>query len=209
MKSSFLPRPLRQAALLGLAAAALLCAGGVSAQTAPFTYQVINNTLSGGDLNFPVTDDLTFTNLLVTETFTGGSIVTLPLADLDTGAVAEESSAFTFDGTRGPLQSAILTGKLDNGLLPGATQVLNLQTLPNGPITTQLVATNFSTNLLAPSQGGVGVGQFTLLFNGSPFLGPVTISAAPVPEASATVSFGLLALGLGGLIVMRRRRTAE
>jgi len=210
VKSLFLPRPLRQAARLGLAAAAFLYAGAASAQTAPFSYQVINDTLAGGDPNSPVTDDLTFTNLLVTETFSGGSTLTLPLADLDTGLIVEETSAFTFDGSRGSLLSAILTGRLDNGLLPGSTQTLTLQTTPNGPLTTQLVATNFSTNLLAPSQGGVGVGQFSLLFNGSPFLGPVEITASPVPEASTVVSMGLmLALGLGGLVVARRRRTAE
>lgn len=216
MKSSSLPRSLRQAALLGLAAAALLCAGGASAQTAPFTFQVTNLTnvtnggmFQGGSPDFPVTDDLTFTNLLVTETFSGGSTLTLPLADLDTGTIAEETSSFTFDGSRGSLLSAILTGRLDNGLLPGGTQTLNLQPVPNGPVSTQLVATSFSASLLGPATSGVGVGQFTLLFNGNPFLAPVTINASPVPEASTVVSMGLmLALGLGALVAARRRRTA-
>ena len=202
-------RALRQATLLGLAAAALLGARSASAQAAPFTYQVTNETLSGGDPAFPVTDDLTFTNLLVTETFSGGGTVTLPLSDLDTGLIAEETAPFTFDGSLGSLQSAVLTGTLDNGLLPGGTQTLSFQTALGGPVTPQLVATNFSASLLGPATGGVGVGQFALLFNGNPFLGPVTINAAPVPEASTTVSLGLmLALGLGGLMAARRRHSA-
>lgn len=209
MKSIFLPMPLRRVALLGLAAAALLCAHSASAQAAPFTYQVVNDTFSGGDPNFPVTDDLTFTNLLITETFSSGSTLLLPLADLDTGVIVEESNPFIFDGSLGSLQSVILTGRLDNGLLPGSTQTLNLQTTFGGPITPQLVTTNFSASLLGPTTSGVGVGQFALLFNGNPFLPVVTINAAPVPEASTVISMGLmLALGLGALSVTRRRTVA-
>jgi hypothetical protein len=36
----------------------------------------------------------------------------------------------------------------------------------------------------------------------------ITITASPVPEASTTVSLGLLALGLGGLVVAGKRRKA-
>lgn len=209
MKSSTLCQSFRQAALLGLAAAACLCAGSVSAQTAPFTYQVINNTFSGGDPNFPVTDDLTFTNLLVTETFGDGSVTPLSLADLDTGVIAEETSPFSFDGSHGFLKSAILTGTLYNGLLPSSTLDLTLQQTPGGLPAVQTVSTAFSADLLQPSQPGIGVGQFDLLFNGNPFLAPVQINAAPVPEASTMVSMSvLLMLGLGGLLAARRRTPA-
>lgn len=237
MKSSFLPRPLRQAALLGLAAAALLCAGGASAQTQPLAFQVTNLTFSGGGPLFPVTDDLTFNNLLLTENFSDGTMATLTLNDpngaaqttLDSGPTDLISNGFSFvDGTGRILSSATLTGTLGISGFP-ATPILavDVETAPVDP--TQIRPSNtflnaaFSSTLTFPAgagmqtPGGIGVGQFGLVANnaGTNFpaiLLPATIYATtnPVPEASTVLSMGLmLALGLGGLAVTRRRRTAE
>lgn len=236
MKSSSLRRPLRHAALLGLAAAALLCARGASAQTAPLAFQVTNHTASGGDPLFSVTDDLTFNNLVLTESFSDGTMTTLTLSDpngvttntLDTGPTDLVSSGFSFVNSAGfALSSATLTGNLGISGFPSAPILaVDVETVPVD--TTQTRPANtflnsaFSSTLSfpggagGPALAGVGIGQFTLVSN-SPaanypgiFTGTIFASAAPVPEASTVVSMALmLALGLGGLVVTRRRRAAK
>ena len=210
MKISYL----RQAALLGLAAAAFLGAGSASAQTAssPFNFQVTNNTLSGGDPTFSVTDDLTLTNLQLTENFADMTSLVVPLSDLDTSG-PDEQTPFDFAGAlgHGGLSSTILSGDLAiSGFLPSSTLDLTLQpTLDPASQYTQTVQTHFSTILGAPNVTGVAVGQFSLLFGNDPVvITPITVAA--VPEASTVVSMGvMLALGLGLLAVSRRRRTVN
>jgi len=239
VKSSFLRWPLRQAAWLGLAAAALLCAGSASAQTQPLAFQVINLTL-GGDPDFPVTDDLTFNNLLLTESFSDGTTATLTLSDpsnltgatqntLDTGPTDLISSGFSLvNSAGGTLSSATLTGTLGISGFP-ATPILavDLETTPvdqNGPprLPNTFLNAAFSSTLTfpefagAPAPSGIGIGQFSLVSNDPShnyppiFIGTINATTNPVPEASTTVSLGLmLALGLGALVVTRRRRAAN
>ena len=204
---------LRQAALLGLAAAALLGAGSASAQSAPspFNFQVLNNTLSGGDPTFPVTDDVTFTNLQLTENFKDMTSLVVPLSDLDTGAF-DLQTPYDFAGAlgHGGLSSAILSGQLSFSGFP-LTNTLDLTLQPGLDPATQVpqtVSTHFSTVLGTPNVSGVAVGTFNLLFgNDAIVTTPITVAA--VPEASTVVSMGLmLALGLGVLVASRRRRTA-
>jgi MYXO-CTERM domain-containing protein len=218
MKSSFLSHALRQAALLGLAAAAFLCAGAASAQTAPYTFQVTNGTLSGGAPIESVTDDLTFNNLVLTEMFSDGFSFPISMGSLDTATFFAEIPATLLDPIHGALSSAVLTGTLGiDGFPPANVLDVTLQQTPGGPTTDQFIRTAFSTTLStspfssAPA-GSISVGQFSLLAGGNPLLGaaPTEIIVAPaVPEASTVVSMGaMLALGLVGLIVTRRRRSA-
>lgn len=234
MKSSFLRRPRSRAALLGLAAAALLCAGGASAQTQPFAFQVTNRTFSGGDPLFPVTDDLTFNNLVLTETFSDNTTATLTLNDpsgtpqttLDSGPTDLISSGFSFvDGAGRILSSATLTGTLGISGFP-ATSILpvDVETAPIDPNQIRPANTflnaafsstlTFPTNAGSQPPGGIGIGQFSLVANNpgvnfpAILVGTINATPNPVPEASTIVSMGLmLVLGLGGLIVTRRRRS--
>ncbi len=196
---------LRQAALLGVAVVALLGAGRASAD--PYTYEVDNYTFSGGDPVHPVIDDLTFNNLLITETYTDGFMQTSALGSLNTADISVFSSATLGAPGHGLLSSAILTGQLGIDSFP-ATSILDISTqyAPGGPITDQYVFTSFSASLFGPATSGVSVGQFTLLNNNDPVLAPTEIRLTPVPEASSAVTLGLLVmLGLGGLTVSRRR----
>jgi MYXO-CTERM domain-containing protein len=210
---------LRQAALLGLAAAAILGGGSASAQTAPspFNFQLTNQTNNFiGDPTFSVTDDLTFTNLQLTENFADMTSLVVPLSNLDTGGL-DEQTPFDFAGAvgHGGLSSTILSGDLAiTGFLPSSTLDLTLQpTLDPTSQYTQTVQTHFSTTLGAPNVTGVAVGQFSLLFGTGNSADPVVITpitVAAVPEASTVVSMGvMLALGLGLLAVSRRRRTVS
>jgi len=220
VKSSYLRRPLRQAALLGLAAAALLCAHGASAQAlSGFNFQVTNATASAGDPVESVNDPLTFNNLVLTETFSDGFSTPISLSSLDTGKISEEAPATLTDSTGGTLTSAVLSGTLGrDGFLPTSVLEVSLQQTIGGPLVDQFISSAFTTNLsfspfsTAPA-GAISVGQFSLSSAGDPFLksAPTEILVAPaVPEASTVVSMGLmLALGLGGLAATRRRRTAK
>ncbi len=205
---------LRQAALLGLVAAAILSAGSASAQTAssPFNFQILNYTASNGDPTFSVTDDLTFANLQLTENFNDSTSLVLPLADLpsilDTSGPDLETP-YDLAGAldHGGLRSTILSGDLSiTGFPLTNTLDLTLQpTLDPASQTPQTVNTHFSTVLGTPNVSGVAVGQFSLLFGNDPLVTtPITVAA--VPEASTVLSMGLmLALGLGVLVASRRR----
>lgn len=219
MKSLSLRWPLGPSTLIGFAAAAFLCAAGASAQSAPYTFQVTNGTLSGGAPVECVTDDLTFNNLLLTETFSDGFSIPIFLGSLDTGTYFTETPANLLNPVHGALSMAVLSGTLGIDGFP-ATSVLNvtLQQTPGGPLTSQYIGTAFSTTLsLSPFSsapaGSISVGQFSLLAGGNPLLNsaPTEIIVTPaVPEASTVVSLGLLlALGLGGLVVTRRRADAK
>lgn len=212
MRLSFrLARPLVP---LALVAAATLCAGPASAQ---FSYQVINSTFSGGDPALPVTDDVTFSNLQIFESFSDGysNFVTLPQTSLDTAALFFNTDPFANpDPTHGSLTSALLTGTIGfDGFLPSNTLDLTLQpTLDPASQVSKTVSTSFSTSLFGPAAPGatVGVGQFSLLNGSGDPVQTVNINVAPVPEASTMVSLGLMvALSLGGLSIARRRRAAQ
>ncbi len=209
--------PLRRALPLALLGALGVCAAPAFAQTAPaspFNYQIANSTLSGGDPVYSVTDDLTFNNLNLTETFSDGFSSTTSLGSLTTAALDLQSPATLLDPTHGALSSSVLTGTLGVDTFPFSS-VLNVTTqqAPGGPTTDQMVSAYFSTTLYgAAPQGSIGVGQFSLLAGNDPLFNaaPTEIGAAPVPEASTTVSLGLmLALGLGVLVARRRAARAQ
>ena len=195
---------LRLACGAAVAGAGLLPASGAFAQTTPASYyfQVENDTLSGGDPIFSVTDDLVFSNLQINEVFTGGFSQTISLASLTTLKIDPVTSAVTGGdeqsntfSTSSPLTSAVLTGSIGNG----PAQTVNLQTAIGGPVTQQYVSSTFSASLFGPAQTGTALGTFGLL-DGN------IVTPAAVPEASTTVSLGLLLLlGLGALAVSRRR----
>ena len=187
--------------VLAAAGAALLSASGASAQTAPPSYyfQVENDTLSAGDPVYSVTDDLTFSNLQINEVFAGGFAQTILLGSLDTSTIDAHTNTFT---SSAGLTSATLTGSIGSG----PAQTINTATTFGGPTTPQYVLSTFSANLFGPVPNGPALGQFSLI-SGNDVVSTVNIVApAAVPEASTTVSLGLLlALGLGALAVTRRR----
>ncbi len=188
-----------------VAAAGLLSAPGAFAQSAPtsFFFQVENDTLSGGDPVFSVTDNLTFSNLQINEVFTGGFSQTILLGSLDTNTLDVFSNTFS---TSSPLTSAVLTGSIGSG----PAQFVNTQTTIGGPVTPQYVSSKFSASLFGPAQTGTALGMFSLVDGSNNVVSTVNILApAAVPEASTTVSLGvLLALGLGALAVSHRRAAA-
>ena len=193
--------------LLGLAVAgaALLPASGAFAQTtsAPFYFSVENDTANvNGNPLYSVTDSLTFTNLQINEGFANGFSQTIFLPDLDTNLVAEPSDTMA---SSSPLTSAVLTGTL-NGLAPGSTITANLENSIGGSISPFNIFSNFSADLFNPTTPAIGLGQFALVSGSNVTDVTIGANAAPVPEASTTVSLGLLmALGLGALVVTRRR----
>lgn len=225
MKTAFL----LSRTLVGLAAAgaALLSAGSATAQTAtPFYAFVVNNYTSSGGTAFPVQDSVNFASTQVNEVFADGFTQSLSFQDFYgdplgtiTAQDAVPSSLQTSssaggvysDPVHGALSSATLTGNLVfPGFSPTSTLFLTVQTDAAGDTIQQNVFTPFSASLFGPASSGVAVGTFSLLNLGSGQATQVTIDAAPVPaavpEASTTVSLGLLlALGLGALAVTRRR----
>ncbi len=225
MKTAFL----LSHALLGLAAAGttLLFTGSASAQTpTPFYAFVVNNYTSSSGTAFPVQDSVNFASTQVNEVFADGFTQSLSLQDAygdSAGTVTAQdivpSSLQTFssaggvffDPTHGTLSSATLTGNLVfPGFFPTHTLSLTVQTDAAGDTVQQNVFTPFSASLFGPASSGVAIGTFSLLNLGSGQGTQVTIDAAPVPaavpEASTTVSLGLLlVLGVGALAVTRRR----
>ena len=202
---------------LGLVGASLLCLG-TAASAQQHSYQVVNDTLSGGGTAFPVTDDLTFTNLHLTDTFADGFSSAVTLRDftgagqstLDTGVLELNSGLFTYPNPQhGALKSAALTGDLTiSGLLPNpdGTLTLTLQpTLDPASQYVQEVLTNFSATLFgaAPTTGGVGVGEFSAVDASNNVLATTGIYATAVPEPGA---FAVLGAGVLALLPFARRR---
>ncbi len=216
--------------LLGLAAAgaALLSASGASAQTTAspyYAFTVSDLTSFTGGPTYPVLDSVSFGAMQVTETFADG--FTQPLAMPDAGAGDMTPSSLLMltptagggysDAVHGALTSAVLTGTLAYpGITPDGTGTLSLTVQPTSdPNNTfqQAVYTPFSASLLEPASTGLAIGTFSLMNLGSSQGTTVNIDAAlvpaAVPEASTNISLGLLlALGLGGVAVARRKRTA-
>ncbi len=227
MKTAFLLPRSRVLTSLAAAGAALLSVGAASAQTAtPFYAFVVNNYTSSSGTAFPVQDSVNFASTQVNEVFADGFTQSLFLQDAygdPTGTVTAQDSVpsslqtFSFgnggyaDPTHGALTSATLTGTMVfPGFVPTSTLSLTVQTDAAGDTIQQNVFSPFSASLFGPASSGVAIGTFSLLNLGSGQGTQVTINAAPVPaavpEASTTVSLGLLlVLGLGALAVTRRR----
>jgi len=205
MKSMLSPFAFRSLLGLAVAGAALLPATGAFAQatSTPFYFNIENDTANvNGNPLYSVTDSLAFTNLQINEGFANGFSQTIFLPDLDTTTIAEPSNTMA---SSSPLTSAVLTGTL-NGLAPGSTVTANLENSIGGSVSPFNISSSFSADLFNPTTPAIGLGQFALISGNN--ITDVTIGAAPaaVPEASTTISLGLLmALGLGGIVVARRR----
>lgn len=210
---------------LAVAGAALLSAPAASAQTSPYySFNVANLTQTLGDPVYSVYDSLTFGSVQVNEAFADGFMQTIGLPNVENqDSKLSSAQVFTTSATggysdpiHGLLTSAVLTGTLAYpGISPDGSGKLNLQILtdPNGTTTNQSVFTPFTASLLDPNPTGIAAGTFSLRdIAGSPVKSVDIIlspAAAPVPEASTTVSMGLLlALGLGGVAVARRKRVS-
>lgn len=221
--------------LLGLAVTgvALLSASGASAQTpSPFYAFMVNNlTSSNGGPVYSVFDSVDFNSLAVNEAFADGFTQSLSLPTLQTQDT-ERSSAQVFttgpggftDPVHGALTSAVLTGSLAfPGISPDGTGTIRLTVLPSADPSAvsyqQLAYTSFSADLFGANPTGIAVGTFKLenisagTATGSGIVNSVNIDITPVPaavpEASTSISLGLLLmLGLGGAVIARRKRTA-
>ncbi len=188
-------------ALTGL----FLALPAVPAQAGFIAFQVLNFTLSGGDATYPITSDVTFNNLSLTETFRDDSRATVPLRDfggvvrttLDTNQLALESAPIlATGGARGDLISTTLTGTFS---------VTDIQFTPTfgGPRTSVTVLPTFSATLTGFSPDAVlivarGPGGATY------GAGALSILATAVPEPS---SLALMIVGAGvGLLTVGPRR---
>ena len=92
----------------------------------------------------------------------------------------------------------------ETGLSPATVLSLTID-----PTTT---ATGFTaaSATFDPTDAFFSLGNVTFASAGSKVVLDYTTTAAPVPEASTTVSFGLLlALGMGGLVLAARRKAAS
>ncbi len=216
--------------LLGLAIAgiALLSASGASAQTTASPYYAFTVSDLTGFTNgptYPVSDSVNFNAMQVTETFADGFTQPLAMPDAGAGDVTPSSLFLLtptagggyFDATHGVLTSAVLTGTMAfPGITPDGTGTLSLTVQPTSdPNNTfqQAVYTPFSASLLGPAPTGLAIGTFSLMNLGSSQGTTVDIDAAlvpaAVPEASTNISLGLLLmLGLSGVVIARRKRTA-
>lgn len=215
-------------ALIGLTVvgATLLSAGSASAQSGtPFYAFVVSNlTESNGSLAYPVYDSVTFAATQITEVFTDGYTTSFAIGDAQNSVQAMDTQASSlmtslpgagyFDPIHGALTNATLTGTLTfPGFFPTGTLPMDILTDAAGDQTVQNVFTPFSASLFGAAPTGVPVGTFSLMNLGSSAGTTVNIDATPVPaavpEASTTVSLGLLLiLGLGASAIARRRSAA-
>lgn len=203
--------------LLPLVTAAAISVVGVSAQ-AQFPVQVTNFMFSGGDPVFPITNDVTFQNLLLTENFADSTSTTLALFDpadpthtatdmLDTGVLNLETDPLPglSSPTHGSLTSFVLTGNYDLTNLDIATQF-------GGPTTNVDVNQAFTASLFpfqsptaetlinaidARSGAAYGAGTLALLS---------TTTGSVVPEPSAAAVGAVCLAGLAGTFVRNARR---
>ena len=118
------------------------------------------------------------------------------VTDTDTGG-ANSGSTFTYHLSLPSAAETYFMQQLNSNVNPA-----------HGDTTTTPNYTNLRLVMTAADPNNPdGVASFGGSTNGSPELTFTTVAA--VPEASTTVSLGvLLALGLGGLAIARRRRTA-
>ena len=213
-------------ALIGLAVAggALLAATGASAQTSTPFYAFVVNDLTAAptfDPVYTVYDSVNFSAVQVNEVFADNftqsfTFPTLGAQDLAPSSLQTLTSlpgGGYADPAHGVLTSATLTGTLSfPGIAPDGSGNLLVTVQPTADPNSQyqeLVSTSFSASLFGAASTGVPIGTFSLMNLGSGQGTTVSIDAAPVPEASTTVSLGLLlALGVGSLVIARRKRSA-
>ena len=219
MKTASLLFSLRAFAGLAVAGAALLSAGGASAQTPFYSFNVNNLTSSNGDPVYSVYDAVTFSSVQINEVFADSYAQSIGLPSVQTTDLMQSSTqVFTTAGgvysdpVHGALTSATLTGTMTfPGFSPANTLMLTIQPSvdPNSQYQ-QSVFTPFTASLFGAAPSGIAIGTFSLLNTSTGQGTQVNIDALPVPaavpEASTTVSLGLLlAFGFGALAVSRRR----
>lgn len=184
----------------------------LSAQ-AQVSYQVTNFTFSGGDPIFPITDDVTFSSLVLTETFQDATTQAIPLYDpadpaqtptatLNTSVFNLVSNSFVFnDPLHGHVASATLTGAF-------SVTRLGIQTSFGGPITTVIVNPTFTTLLdvstLSAGNSLLSANIVAVNATTGTLYGAGTLAATGVPEPGSVALFA--ASGLGMVSVWRRRR---
>lgn len=164
-------------ALLG----AGVCLGAVQAQAQYAQFEVSNLTLSGGDPVFPVTDNVTFQNLMLSETFadTTTQKVTLPTS-LDAFTLLADSPIFlTPDPLHGAISSAVLSGNIN-------LFSLTLETTFSGPTTSvSVINSAFSATFTNPSIGSNVI--FSVATSGG--AGQWKCFTSPNPTATVLASF--------------------
>ncbi len=188
------------------------CIGGGQARAQapdPVYFEVDNLTNSGGDPNFPVVSDVTFSNLALRETFADNFQQLLPLyldpTNLSTqqdSLNTQDLSLFTSpvslpDGAHGALTQLTITGLTDQSLL-------ELQTSLNGPSTFVQTGGSFSTNLFGPNPAGIPVGllsEIDATNNNIIAQTPIQVT----PEGSSLTMLATCGLGMLTTIGLRRR----
>jgi len=150
----------------------------------------------------------------------------------------DQNDVYVFDGSKSLfLNSGIGTDGISQNLATTAGNLYNLSFYANDDTAGDLLNVTFGDTTLAPipvpanGYNGPGAGNqglftfysFTVAAT-SPFTGLSfssvgnlgagqleldDISLAPVPEASTTVSFGLLLLGLGGIFIAAKKANAK
>ena len=192
--------------------------GGDGLLTQNSTTDIYSGTFQGGDSG-PAAGIGTLGSLNGGE---GLRVLTGSTVNVYSGSFTGGSGASVPGGTNGGAGVGLLDedGVLNvyGGTFTGGPNGLFGFGLDAGGGTTTLYGSDFFVNGVAMSSGSVtGIGTISGIFqnNGtvSTFTyrvdsgGTLNISAPTVPEASTTVSFGLLlALGLGGLVVAARRK---
>ena len=166
--------------------------------------------VNDGGLDFPVGTNLIDTG--VGSNQTDGNTPTGPLRiDFSQGvsafglnaqdnAIDMETFTFTvFTDGNTTTGTTFVTPTVDNsGAAPGKSVFLGAQTL-GGSLITSVLISSISTNS----------GVVSTANSNDIYFGPLSTNA-PVPEASTTVSFGLLlALGLGGALFARKKQALE
>ena len=198
---------LRLSTLLALALA--LSSGAAYAQS--YNFQVTNATLSGGDPDFPITDDVTFTNLSLIATYSDNFTTAVPLLDangatqtsLDTTTSTLQSALQSADPTHGTITSALLTGQFN-------ITAVTLQSSFGGALTGVTINPNFSAMLSVPAIGGVSTPINAIDSNSAAPYGAGTFGATSLaaPESGTLALLACGVLSTGAVILRRRTRTA-
>ena len=156
----------------------------VATSTSITSFSILNQMTTAGSLEFLIFNDTTNTLLYMSAPVAFGA---------DTGITWKQSPTFTFTLVAGQTY--------DFGALANVNANYGFNT--DGDLT---------QNGLTSAQSNQNVENFAspdLLFHAGARIPIILNAAAPVPEASTTVSLGLLlALGMGGLVVAGKRRKA-